>query len=58
MFSMPPRNERDCFIKFVTVAHLAKRLGDSELWREFDERADAEARRIGVTLDRDQWLGI
>jgi hypothetical protein len=50
--------EHDCFVKFVKVALLARRLGDHERWRKYDELAEAEARRIGHSLDRDTWLGI
>lgn len=50
--------ERDCFVKFVKVALLARRLGDDERWRKYDALAEAAARRIGHSLDRNTWLGI
>ncbi len=49
--------QRDCFSKFVRVALIARRLDDQERWQKYDALAEAEARRIGHSLDRETWLG-
>lgn len=49
--------EHDCLVKFAKAALLAKRLGDHDRWRRYDSLAEAEARRIGHSLDRNTWLG-
>jgi hypothetical protein len=49
---------RDSFIKFTMAALLAKQIGDTERWRTYDELAEAEARRIGQSIDRETWTGI
>lgn len=48
----------DSFIKFTRAAFLAKRIGDHERWRRYHELAEAEARRIGQSLDCETWAGI
>jgi hypothetical protein len=48
----------DSFVKFTKAALIAKRIGDRERWRKYDELAEAEARRIGQSLDRATWSGI
>jgi len=45
----------DCFNKFAKAAFLARELGDTKRWQRFDSLAEAEARRIGVGLDRSTW---
>jgi hypothetical protein len=50
--------QRDCFIKFVRVALIAKRLGYEERWKKYDALAENEARQIGHSLDRETWYGI
>lgn len=51
-------DEHDCFVKFAKLALLARRVGDDERWRKYDALAEAEARRIGHSLDRGTWLGV
>ncbi len=46
----------DCFMKFATAAFLAKRVGDADLWRKYDALAEAEARKLGQSLDRETWI--
>jgi len=46
---------RDCFNKFVRAAFLARELGDTERWQKYDSLAEAEARRIGKSTDRNAW---
>jgi hypothetical protein len=48
----------DCFVKFSKAALLAKRIGDEDRWRKYDGLAEAEARRIGQSLDRATWCGV
>jgi hypothetical protein len=50
--------QRDCFVKFTKAALLAKYLGDEQLWRRYDASAEAEAIRIGRSVDRDSWWGV
>ena len=50
--------QHDCFTKFSKAAFLARRLGDEERFLKYDALAEAEARRIGHSLDRESWLGI
>jgi hypothetical protein len=42
----------DCLEKFTKAALLARRIGDDEARKKYDALAEAEARRIGVNLDR------
>lgn len=49
---------RDCFAKFVRASLFAKHLGDHDKWRKYDALAEAEARRIDQSVDRDTWWGI
>ena len=49
---------RDCFGKFVRASLFAKHLGDHDKWRKYDALAEAEAHRIGQSVDRDTWWGI
>jgi hypothetical protein len=49
---------RDCFGKFMRASLLARHLGDHDKWRKYDALAEAEARRIGQSIDRDTWWGI
>lgn len=44
-------------VVFAALA-MVEAIGDNELWREYDRQAEAEARRIGQSLDRDTWNGI
>jgi hypothetical protein len=48
----------DCFVKFALAALLARRIGDDERWQRYDGLAEAEARRIGRSLDRETWSGL
>jgi hypothetical protein len=50
--------ERDCFSKFAKAALLAKYIGDEKRWRKYDALAEAEARRIGHSLDRNTWVAL
>lgn len=52
------RAQHDCFIKFTKAALLAKYLGDESSWRRYDSLAEAEARRIGHSLDRETWFAV
>ena len=48
----------DCLAKFTRAALLARHLGHQELWRKYDDLAEAEALRIGASTDRGDWYGI
>jgi len=49
--------DHDSFLKFSKAAFLAKHIGDRESWERYDGLAEAEARRIGHTIDRGTWTG-
>jgi hypothetical protein len=51
-------SERDCFRKFAKLVLLAGRLGDDERRRKYEALAEAAARRIGHSLDRNTWCGV
>jgi hypothetical protein len=50
--------QHDCFVKFTKAALLARYVGDERRWQEYDALAEAEARRIGHSLDRNTWLAV
>jgi len=50
--------QHDCFSKFTKAALLARHLGDEARWQKYDALAEAEARRIGHSLDRSTWLAL
>ena len=45
----------DCFAKYAKASFLAHEIGDQVLWRRYDLLAEAEARRIGHSVDRNTW---
>jgi hypothetical protein len=51
-------SSRDCFVKFDTAALLAREVGDRAKLLKYAERADAESRRIGRSLDPKTRYGV
>jgi hypothetical protein len=51
-------SSRDCFVKFDTAALLAREVGDRAKLLKYAERADAESRRIGRSLDPKARYGV
>ena len=49
---------RDCFNKFSKAALLAYRIGDKQRWKKYDQLAEAEALRIGISTNREGWYGL
>ena len=48
----------DCFVKFDTAALLARELGDRAKVLKYSERAAAESRRIGLSIDPKARYGV
>lgn len=49
---------RDCFVKFDRAALVARELGERDRWLKYAALAEAEANRIGRTVDRLARYGV